>query len=916
MADSMAKSKQYKSGLLGLAGTNYPAILRGTLVGALIGLIVPTLAKFLLVVYDRFSGELLDSVQWPRHTWVFLVVILISATSLYLPHILGFCRKVLASWRVMPADGLFWVWLLFTPSLVTLISEGRSKGSVLLSALPLTLSIALLIWANTLKTFTSEKDLDPDDPIETWDLDILGRRSLISRLAEEVSSGAASVIALVGPYGHGKTSTLNLLTQALKEGHPEIVVAHFVSSLATSKEVLVGTLFNSIAKELQKRFVHESLPAGLAQYARSVVSVVPRFGDTLKELFRAPSQDDLIQQLRRSLGELRVRLAVMVDDMDRMHTEELEVLLKLMRCAGEFSNLTYVCAFDKEALVRELGGQMSPDEARQYLEKFFPLQVPLPKIDVGVLGREFDKRFKRLCVNFALLPTEEEQRRFDEKFGPLWQVHINRCFSNLRRIKLFFNRLSASIGPIAHEINLMDFVLVEIVRDLSPDLYEKVYIHRRYFFYGSWDVGTWWQTLHPNDQEAAKLRNQFLGELLQPLDVKKELITKLLSELFPVVAEYCGDQLGGGAADSRESKNNRRIFHPAFFARYFIFGVQSDQFGEAEFDNFTSDLNSFTAVETCKNRFKEEFETLPAESLRRRNFLDQLANKIHRFAPLQAEVVGTAVAELSDQLEPPILGLAEAETALRIIFAVADKFADTSKVQDFLEMTIQDSTADYFAALILAACKDPSKNGILTKWENVNFDRLRESFRQRLKLKYFARGPNSIFDPTNRKGAIQSLQLWAQAGGMEEVRSYLRDEFTQRPQGLGTLMSFMFPTEESASIETLKPLSDLFPLRELEMGINKYGKDVWASPEEESSIRRFAQLMASARMHSVRFEMPQGRTWFAKNDDGTQSPYVNGQVVLDVRLAEDGQPADKNLREAVALGEALIIPPLSWVDAG
>ncbi len=911
----MATSEPQRLRVVRLAVDNYRPVVRGILVGSIAGLAFPSIARLLRSAGVRVAGVLANSVLWPSRKWLFLAVIISAAFILYLPTFFSFCKRLVASWRAEPSRGLFWIWLATAAIALGLLSRGRYGCTLLGLALSIGISALLVLIAAKYGIPKKPSDVDPDLPIESWAQDVLDRKSVVSRLVEQVTAGVASVIAVVGPYGDGKTSVLNLLKGALRSNHRDVVVVPFTSSLATSDQVLVATLFNSIAKELQKRFVYERLPEGFVRYASFLVGTVPRLGSTLKQLFRIPSQEDQIQQVKRSLEKLRVRVVVVVDDMDRMHEKELEVLLKLMRGACEFSNLTYVCAFDKEALVREFSGNRTPSEAATYLEKFFPLQIPLPKLDVTVLAHEFDKKFEALCKRYGLLSTEAEQKEFNENFGPLWQTHVNRCFSNLRRIKLFFNRVTTTIGSIAEEINPMDFMLLEIIRDTAPDIYEQIYVNRRYFFYGSWRIETWLETLHPDDEEEKNIRKQFLDELLQPLDgQRKELILKLLSALFPVVQEYRGKGLHA-APDPVQSKKERRIYHPAFFARYFIYGVQADQFGEAEFNRLVSELNKFTDIETCKRRVKQDFESLPAESRKRHNLLDQISIKIDLFGDLQAEAVGLAMAELSDRLEPPILGLAEAETARRVIFLVGNRFAGSGKVQDFLEKTIRSSTADYFAALILVGCEDPKQNQILTEWQNVNVDKLRYSFRQRMKQKYFSGGSASIFESANQKGALRSLGLWLKAGGSEEIRSYLTDEFARRSSSVGKLMNLTFPTEEAAILGQLEGLSKLYSLRELEALLDKSGWLAHSSAEEESAIARFRQILDAARMAKLRFKLAEGSVWSATNEDGSTLQFVNGQVVDNVKIADDGLPADQNFRDAVAAGIAEIMPPPSWIEA-
>ena len=60
-----------------------------------------------------------------------------------------------------------------------------------------------------------------DRPINSVDEDILGRSAFIKNLAREIrglSSEESIVIGLSGPWGSGKTSVINLVTQELRKG--------------------------------------------------------------------------------------------------------------------------------------------------------------------------------------------------------------------------------------------------------------------------------------------------------------------------------------------------------------------------------------------------------------------------------------------------------------------------------------------------------------------------------------------------------------------------------------------------------------------------------------------------------------------------------------------------------------------------
>ena len=91
-----------------------------------------------------------------------------------------------------------------------------------------------------------------------------------------------------------------------------------------------------------------------------------------------------------------------------MDKTELRLLLKAVRGVVDLPNITYVCAFDKKAITR-LIGDSDPLYGQLYLEKFFPIQLALPRTDQELLGKLFDERLDSICQKFHLLQTEQER---------------------------------------------------------------------------------------------------------------------------------------------------------------------------------------------------------------------------------------------------------------------------------------------------------------------------------------------------------------------------------------------------------------------------------------------------------------------------------------------------------------------------
>jgi KAP family P-loop domain len=128
-------------------------------------------------------------------------------------------------------------------------------------------------------------------------------------------------------------------------------------------------LFGTIAEQIKTRFLIPGLSRELTRFARLLVGSVPKIGGFLESLLDEPSQVEQLRRLRKMLAGLPIRVVVLIDEVDRMDKVELNLLLKAVRGVVDLPNLTYVCAFSKDAVAKVLSPE-APQSGHAYLEVF------------------------------------------------------------------------------------------------------------------------------------------------------------------------------------------------------------------------------------------------------------------------------------------------------------------------------------------------------------------------------------------------------------------------------------------------------------------------------------------------------------------------------------------------------------------
>jgi predicted KAP-like P-loop ATPase len=76
------------------------------------------------------------------------------------------------------------------------------------------------------------------------------------------------------------------------------------------------------------------------------------------------------------------KLLVIVVDIDRLSGDEVREVFRLIKSVADFPNVTYLLAFDREAVCR-MHEPMQGGTGEEYLEKIVqvPFELPKPKFD-------------------------------------------------------------------------------------------------------------------------------------------------------------------------------------------------------------------------------------------------------------------------------------------------------------------------------------------------------------------------------------------------------------------------------------------------------------------------------------------------------------------------------------------------------
>lgn len=318
-----------------------------------------------------------------------------------------------------------------------------------------------------------------DNPIERPGDDALGRNEPARLFADQVLAfdpSAGLVVAVLGPWGSGKTSFLNLATARLKE--LDVAVLQFNPWMFSGAEQLVSSFFIELSAQLKVRPGLAEIGEDLEDYGEgfSGLGWLPLVGPWIERGRGATKVlAKILQRRKEGVGGRRVKLehalrsidspiVVVLDDIDRLTTTEIRDVFKLVRLTANFPNIIYLLAFDRRRVEDALSDDGIP--GRDYLEKILQIGVDLPAVPPQVLSREVLN-----ALNEALEGLEDVGLFSQALWPDIYAEVIRPLLRNMRDVRRYAAAVHGTVRAMNGQIELADVLGLEAVRVFLPDVF-------------------------------------------------------------------------------------------------------------------------------------------------------------------------------------------------------------------------------------------------------------------------------------------------------------------------------------------------------------------------------------------------------------------------------------------------------------
>lgn len=487
---------------------------------------------------------------------------------------------------------------------------------------------------------------NPDVPIQTASDDVLGRHSFAEQLARAMinyNSPEAFTIGLYGPWGSGKTSVINLLEEELAKQSRDCIVVRFNPWMCSTPDQMIAQFFGVLAEAINPKSsgkkietIQEQIELAqqtvelLSQYANmaQVTQFDPKMAAVNAGLNIFGRSIQLFQKFRKSKlqepttlqgqkqtlqDKLRVykkKIIVMVDDLDRLSSDEIVAVFQLVKSLADFPYMIYLLAFDRDIVVEALD-KVQKNRGDAYLEKIVQVPFELPQINHYDIAEVF---LNRLC---DILSDSTKLSLQGKEWTQLFYYGISPFLSSIRDVIRYTNILALKYESLKDEADAVDFIAATCIQVFQPEIYHRLPSYERDL---CGEISGWSST---NAADMERLKSIYESLLQTVAPDKQTAVEFILKVLFPKLSQA----IKGSIVPTRYYNTQQQLLHhsissPKYFNLYFglrlsdnmlpkslvrrlIFDIDEEGFFQyikhfVENDkvvSFTDELNAYSALE-------------------------------------------------------------------------------------------------------------------------------------------------------------------------------------------------------------------------------------------------------------------------------------------------------------------------------
>lgn len=446
-----------------------------------------------------------------------------------------------------------------------------------------------------------------DSPIETPEDDLYGVVPFAQSMAKSIRSiekPVGTAIALNGSWGSGKSSIVNLIRRELESANDQkLAVSEFKCWWYRGEEalalaflqhlnVLLNDTFKGKAKKLIPNIAQKLLPIGLI--GSSVMAANPStapIGAGLSVMTRRLDKflknnntiEKTFKKLTKILENEERQVLIIIDDIDRLNAEEAIAIFRMIKSIGRLPNVLYLLVFDR-ILIEEMVLKIYSSEGPHFLEKIIQasFEIPYPlQIDIN-----------NTVLSYIEQILESPNIKNNQRFMNMFYDIVVSYLTTPRDVVKFKNMLSVTWPAIVNQINVTDFIILEITRLYESKLFQNIRTNKLSLC----GVKSKFQRIQGLSRQDTQAPDDLLAIYLVGVDkAHLPIARRILKGLFPRVRNenYNSDY-------EYDWNANRRVCVEAHFDTYFRSSLSDENPGTSDIEELISKADD---AEFIKSKF-------------------------------------------------------------------------------------------------------------------------------------------------------------------------------------------------------------------------------------------------------------------------------------------------------------------------
>ena len=515
-------------------------------------------------------------------------------------------------------------------------------------------------------------------------------------------------------------------------------------------------------------------------------------------------RDEIVEKF----GTIGKRIIIIIDDIDRLDSDETKLIFKLVKLATNFPNTIFLLAYDRVKVGERLTERNTEKgiKGEEYLKKIIQLSFlipkPIPEDIINIL-----RNLMSTELNFD--EKNWDGNRFDQLID---NREFRKIFPTIRDIKRYINGLHLDLKIIdKNEINLVDFVGIEAIRVFAPEVYLAMSNERILFT----------RTFSTDTMDDA--RKKYIGEIIDKApESLVDSVMEIIRQLFPQVEAMETDEQAGNnvtyayisALQSQETwVNAKRVCSEEMYDKYFRLTVPKSLLSVGEMEDFISKVGT----EDIKPKLKE-FEgqgKIRPVSRRLRGYLDDLSNQ-------QKKALLVDIFEFAESTKDRKQGPNDVEDFATQAENTGRRVLEEIQVgrAQFLEDIINEMTGFFVMTELIKTLMDRQLEN--TRIRNGKEPLLTETEKEKIQKVYIAKIKSFSQEVPLESGREwwETLRLWKAWGEEKDVKIYVENMIRTDEGVLSLLREFDRISRAPLATTARKMLEEFIDLGKLDQRVD------------------------------------------------------------------------------------------------